>query len=103
MRRELMEEVAIDATKEVAVAVINDDSTEVGYVHLGVVHIVQVSNESVAGCRSGIVGPEFVLISEAVKNPSSYESWSSFCLEHLKALLSKAATLESHAPERAVA
>src|SRR5580698_8794541 len=91
MRRELMEEVAIDATKEVAVAVINDDSTEVGYVHLGVVHIVQVTDESVAGCRSGIVGPEFIPISEAVKNPAAYESWSSFCLQHLDALLAKAA------------
>src|SRR5437667_2290313 len=39
MRRELMEEVAIDQTQEApAVAVINDDSTEVGYVHFGVVH-----------------------------------------------------------------
>ncbi len=42
MRRELMEEMAIDVTKEAAVGVINDDSTEVGYVHLGVVHIVNV-------------------------------------------------------------
>jgi predicted NUDIX family phosphoesterase len=91
MRRELMEEVAIDATKEVAVAVINDDSTEVGYVHLGVVHIVQVTDESVAGCRSGIVGPEFIPMSEAMKNPAAYESWSSFCLQHLDALLAKAA------------
>ena len=38
MRRELMEEVAIDEAKEAAVAVINDDSTEVGCVHFGVVH-----------------------------------------------------------------
>jgi predicted NUDIX family phosphoesterase len=91
MRRELMEEVAIDVTKEVAVAVINDDSTEVGYVHLGVVHIVQVNDESVADRRSGIVAPEFIPINEAVKNPSAYESWSSFCLAHLDALLSKAA------------
>ena len=91
MRRELMEEVAIDATKEVAVAVINDDSTEVGYVHLGVVHIVQVNDESVADRRSGIVAPEFIPISEAVKNPAAYESWSSFCLQHLEALLAKAA------------
>src|SRR5207248_1402365 len=35
MRRELMEEVAIEDVKEAAVAVINDDSTDVGYVHFG--------------------------------------------------------------------
>jgi predicted NUDIX family phosphoesterase len=91
MRRELMEEVAIDGARETAVAVINDDSTEVGCVHFGVVHVMQVPDESVAGRRSGIVGPEFVPIAEAVKDLSDYESWSRFCLEHLDVLLSKAA------------
>src|SRR5580704_17845234 len=46
MRRELMEEVAIDGAKEAAVAVINDDSTEVGFVHFGVVHVMHVANEN---------------------------------------------------------
>ena len=91
MRRELMEEVAIDVLKEAAVAVINDDSTDVGFVHLGVVHVVHVADESVAGRRSGIVGPEFVSVAEAAKNPEAYESWSRFCLEHLDALLARAA------------
>jgi predicted NUDIX family phosphoesterase len=99
MRRELMEEVAIEVPKDVAVGVINDDSTEVGYVHLGVVHIVQVPDESVAGGRSGIVGPEFVPVSGAMKDPSAYESWSRFCLEHLDALLAKAAAAGASAPE----
>ena len=90
MRRELMEEVAIEVEKDSAVGVINDDSTDVGYVHLGIVHIVNVSSESVAGNRSGIVGPEFIPISDAVKNPDAYESWSRFCVENLEALLAKA-------------
>ena len=92
MRRELKEEVDIDEVKETLVAVINDDSTEVGYVHFGVVHIMHVTNENVAGRRNGIVAPEFVPMVEAVKDPSVYESWSRFCLEHLDLLLSKAAT-----------
>src|SRR5437773_5079951 len=91
MRRELMEEVAIEEVKEAAVAVINDDSTEVGYVHFGVVHLMHAANETMAGRRSSIVGPEFVPITEAVKDLAGYESWSRFCLEHLDALLSKAA------------
>jgi predicted NUDIX family phosphoesterase len=103
MRRELLEEVAIDVTKEVAVAVINDDSTEVGYVHLGVVHVVPVTDEAVAGHRSGIVGPEFVPVSEALKDPSAYESWSRFCLEHLDALLAKAAASHGMAHDRVAA
>ncbi len=91
MRRELMEEVAVEEEKESAVAVINDDSTEVGCVHFGVVHVMHLANETVAGRRSGIAGPEFIPMAEAVKDPSGYESWSRFCLEHLELLLSKAA------------
>jgi len=90
MRRELMEEVAIDNIEAAPVALINDDSTEVGYVHFGVVHIVHVANENVAGRRSGIVSPEFVSIIEAVKDSAGYESWSRFCLDQMDLLLSKA-------------
>ena len=100
MRRELMEEVAIEDEKEAAVAVINDDSTEVGYVHFGVVHMMHVASEAIVGRRSGIVSPEFVAVTEAVKDTSAYESWSRFCLEHLDALLAKAAAVGVQVPER---
>lgn len=91
MRRELLEEVDIGNVEDTTVGVINDDSTEVGQVHFGVVHVVRVPDESVAGRRSGIVNPEFIPITEAVKDTAAYESWSRFCLEHLNALLAKAA------------
>jgi predicted NUDIX family phosphoesterase len=91
MRRELMEEVAIEGAKDVAVAVINDDSTEVGQVHFGVVHVMHVDDETLVGRRSGIVSPEFVPVADAVKDLDAYESWSRFCLEHLDLLLTKAA------------
>ncbi len=90
MRRELMEEVAVEEVEESAVAVINDDSTEVGYVHFGVVHIMRVASENVARRRSGIAGPEFIPILQARKDLSAYESWSRLCLENLDVLLSKA-------------
>ena len=59
MRRELMEEVAIEGAKDVAVALINDDSTDVGYVHFGVVHVLEVSSEAsplvaAASCRRNL-------------------------------------------------
>jgi predicted NUDIX family phosphoesterase len=100
MRRELMEEVAIGEAKAATVAVINDDSTEVGQVHFGVVHVLHMADESVAGRRSGIVAPEFVPLAEAVKDPSGYESWSQFCLANLGLLISKAAAAGVTAPER---
>src|SRR5437660_2571461 len=102
MRRELMEEVAIDEVKEAAVAVINDDSTEVGCVHFGVVHIMHVANETIVGRRSEIVSPEFIPLAEAVKNLAGYESWSRLCLEHMELLLSKASASGATVPERAM-
>ena len=91
MRRELLEEVAIDEIKETPVGVINDDSTEVGFVHFGVVHILCVATDKIVGRRSGILGPEFIPIAEATTDLPAYESWSRLCLEHLPALLAKAA------------
>jgi predicted NUDIX family phosphoesterase len=102
MRRELAEEVAVEETKEAAVGVINDDSTDVGCVHFGVVHVMHVADETMVGRRSGIVGPEFIPIAEAVRDPSGYESWSQFCLQNLDSLLSKAAAAGVAAPERVV-
>ena len=95
MRRELMEEVAIDeASRDAMVALINDDATDVGYVHFGVVHVLQVPSESAASSR-GIVAPEFVPIADATKDLAEYESWSRFCLEQLPLLLEKAAAAEA--------
>ena len=102
MRRELLEEVDIGDVVDAAVAVINDDSTEVGYVHFGVVHVVHVPDEKIVGRRSGIVAPEFIPIADAVKDLAGYESWSRFCLENLEALLFKAAAAGITVPERAL-
>jgi predicted NUDIX family phosphoesterase len=99
MRREVREEVEVEEVSESAVAVINDDSTDVGYVHFGVVHVMRVANENVAGRRSGIASPEFIAIADAVKDASNYESWSRFCLENLNVLLAKAAASRIAAPQ----
>lgn len=90
MRRRLMQELDIDVNREIAVALINDDSTDVGRVHFGVVHIVRVPDESLAHARCGVIRPEFVSFTEAVNDAFSYESWSHFCLLNLDDLLSKA-------------
>jgi predicted NUDIX family phosphoesterase len=89
MRRELKEEVDIEATDAPAVALINDDSTDVGSVHFGVVHVMHAASEEIVGRRSGIVAPEFIPVSEATKQLSAYESWSRFCLEQVDALLAR--------------
>jgi hypothetical protein len=59
-----------------------------------------VANETIARRRSGIASPEFIQMSEAVRDPSGYESWSRFCLEQLDVLLSRAAASGLAVPER---
>jgi predicted NUDIX family phosphoesterase len=93
IRRRLMEELNFDVTGEKAVAVINDDGSDVGRVHFGVVHIVRVADESLAHWRHGVVHPEFIPVNEAVNDAFSCESWSHFCLLNLDDLLSKAETI----------
>jgi predicted NUDIX family phosphoesterase len=100
MRRELLEEVAIEQVNEAAVAVINDDSTEVGQVHFGVVHVASVADEKIVGRRSGIASPEFVAVKDAVKDAAGYESWSRFCLEQMDLLTKKAAAAGVKIPGR---
>jgi len=59
-----------------------------------------VTDESIVGRRSGIVAPEFVPLSEAVKDLTGYETWSRVCLEQMDLLLSKAAAAGITVPER---
>jgi len=95
MRRELVEEIDVQNANPPAVGLINDDATDVGYVHFGVVHILRVPDESVAGRRSGIVNPEFIPVAEAVADRISYESWSRFCLENFEPLHARLAEATS--------
>ena len=103
MRRELMEEIALETgeLKEAPVALINDDSTEVGYVHFGVVHVLRVSSEDVAGQDSGIVAPRILFpLPKRRRTRPPTNPGARFCLDHLDSLLSTAAALGVTVAER---
>src|SRR5262249_3362692 len=100
MRRELMEEVDIAGANDAAVAGLNDDSTEGGPGHFGVVHIFYVPGANRGTRRRGINTPELLPLSEPAQNGAGYESWSRFCLENLDLLLARAAAAGVTAPEK---
>jgi predicted NUDIX family phosphoesterase len=84
MRRELDEEVTIDTPyKDRCVGLINDDETEVGRVHLGVVHIFDVQQPAVASREDDIVDGRFLPVAELWPDIASFESWSQICLRAL--------------------
>lgn len=84
MRRELEEEVWIDTPYQAAcVGLINDDQTEVGRVHLGVVHVFDVDQPRVRPRETEIIEAGFVPLRELQGDPDRFESWSRICLESL--------------------
>ena len=89
VKREVCEELAIqDDFKAHPVGLINDDSTEVGRVHFGIVHILFCSPEKVKKNEQVITQVEFVPIEELKAKREQMESWSQLCLDNLDALLS---------------
>ena len=84
MRRELEEEVIIDTSySEKCVGLINDDQTEVGKVHLGVVHLLDVHSPAIRPRESEIVDAGFHLVDQMMEDLDGFESWSQICLEAL--------------------
>ncbi len=84
MRRELEEEVIIDTAYTVnCVGMINDDLTEVGKVHLGVVHLFDVERPAVQSREDEIREAGFRPVTELMGQLDEFESWSEICLQAL--------------------
>jgi predicted NUDIX family phosphoesterase len=84
MQRELDEEVVIDTPyRQRCVGLINDDQTEVGRVHLGVVHLFDVDQPSVQPRESEIVDSGFRPLRELLADLDRFETWSSICMQSL--------------------
>jgi predicted NUDIX family phosphoesterase len=89
VEREVNEEVKIDTPfEDRIVALLNDDSTEVGRVHLGVVHIFKLKEPNVQKREAMITGLTFLTEEELMARRESLESWSQICLDSLERLLS---------------
>lgn len=84
MRRELDEEVLIETPyTEQRVGLINDDETEVGKVHLGVVHIFDVTEPLVRSREEDIQDDGFRPVADILAELDRCESWSQICMQAL--------------------
>src|SRR5207302_7328335 len=85
VEREVAEEVVIDSPhSDRIVALLNDDSTEVGSVHLGIVHYWELSAARVRKREQMITQFSFMTPDELRKVSDTLETWSRFCLDHLE-------------------
>ena len=88
VKREVCEELAIQGPFDARpVGLINDDSTEVGRVHFGVVHVLFRAPDQVKKNEQVITQVEFVPIEQLQAKREQMESWSQLCLDNLDALL----------------
>jgi predicted NUDIX family phosphoesterase len=88
VQREIDEEIQIsDPRSHQIVGLINDDSTEVGQVHLGVVHVVELPEPQASKRDSAITEVGFYTPAELRSERGSLETWSQICLDHLESIL----------------
>jgi predicted NUDIX family phosphoesterase len=84
LRRELEEEVSIETPyQDARIGLINDDETEVGRVHLGIVHIFDVEAPNVFPREDDICETGFRPVAELLAQREQFETWSKICLEAL--------------------
>jgi predicted NUDIX family phosphoesterase len=84
MRRELEEEVAIDTPYAArCVGMINDDQTDVGRVHLGVVYLFDVERPAVRPRETEIIECGFRPVDAILSDMTGFETWSQICMKAL--------------------
>ncbi len=87
VEREIDEELNIEGehTQEV-LGLINDDSNEVGKVHLGVVHLFTLKSDQVSAGEDNIESLEFLTLEELQSRHDRLETWSQICVDGLARL-----------------
>jgi predicted NUDIX family phosphoesterase len=89
VEREVNEEIKIEtAFEDRIVALLNDDTTEVGSVHLGIVHVFRLAEPKVAKRETMITNMGFLAKDELLARRDSLETWSQLCVDSFDRLLS---------------
>jgi predicted NUDIX family phosphoesterase len=84
LKREINEEVNIKSryTQRI-VALLNDDSNDVGKVHFGIVHVLSLEKPLVKPREKSINETRFLNMSELQKDIDKFENWSKICIQHI--------------------
>jgi predicted NUDIX family phosphoesterase len=84
MLRELQEEIHLESGhRESCLGLINDDSTPVGQVHLGIVHLFELESPKVRRREDALMEDGFAAIDELLARKTEFETWSRFVLDSL--------------------
>jgi predicted NUDIX family phosphoesterase len=90
VERELHEELEIrGGYGQRIAALLNDDSNDVGRVHLGVVHLIEVESPEIQPREDAIRDLAFLSAAELAPRHDRLESWSQICARNLERLLQR--------------
>ncbi len=82
--REVAEEVNVETGHtDSVIALLNDDSNEVGKVHLGIVHHWTLDETKVSKREQMIAQMSFMTLAQLQQTQNTLETWSALCLKHL--------------------
>ena len=88
VEREVNEEIKIETSfEDRIVALLNDDTTDVGRVHLGIVHVFRLAEERVQKREAMITNLAFLKREELIARRDTLETWSQLCVDSLDRLL----------------
>src|SRR5438552_9086141 len=88
VEREVNEEIKIDTPfQDRIVALLNDDTTEVGRVHRGIVHVFRLAQQKVEKREAMITNLAFLTKVELLNRRESPETWSQICVDSLERIL----------------
>jgi len=88
VEREVNEEIKINTQfDDRIVALLNDDTTDVGRVHLAIVHVFKLAEPKVEKREAMITGLTFLTKEELAARRESLETWSQICVDSLDQLL----------------
>lgn len=84
VEREVDEEISIETSHtDRVVALLNDESNEVGSVHLGIVHMWNLDSPKISKREQMITQMAFMTPAELEAERDSMETWSALCLDKL--------------------
>jgi predicted NUDIX family phosphoesterase len=88
--RELEEEINLPpGCTENIVALLNDDATPVGRVHLGVVHLLVAPTPDVRSKERALIETGFKTVPELRRVRAQMETWSQICLDRIEELCAR--------------
>jgi predicted NUDIX family phosphoesterase len=90
LARELAEEVRLPGGGAIPVpppaALLDDESTPVGRVHLGVLHVARLAVPDLEAAEDDLADPRFADLAGLAADPAGYEEWSRLALPVLAGL-----------------